>query len=67
VEVNSIRLQSKTALKLWRRYITLGIYVVFGKYYRVSKVNQSHYRPKVPRGFQEVKVPRLRDSGPEWW
>jgi len=29
-----------------------------------SKVNQSHYRPEVPRGFQEVKVPRLRDSGP---
>jgi len=21
----------------------------------------------VPRGFQEVKVRRLRDSGPEWW
>ena len=20
-----------------------------------------------PRGFQEVKVPRLRDSGPGWW
>jgi hypothetical protein len=31
------------------------------------KVNQSHYRPEVPRGFQEVKVPRLRDSGPGWW
>jgi len=31
------------------------------------KVNQSHYRPEVPRGFQEVKVPRLRDNGPEWW
>jgi len=30
-------------------------------------VNQSHYRPEVPRGFQEVKVPRLRASGPEWW
>jgi len=27
------------------------------------KVNQSHYRPEVPRGFQEVKVPRLRDNG----
>ena len=25
-----------------------------------KKVNQSHYRPKVPRGFQEVKVTRLR-------
>jgi hypothetical protein len=30
----------------------------------VKKVNQSHYRPEVPRGFQEVKVPRLCDSGP---
>jgi len=26
------------------------------------KVNQSHYRPEVPRGFHEVKVPRLRDN-----
>jgi len=31
------------------------------------KVKQSHYRPEVPRGFQEVKVPRLRDNGPGWW
>ena len=31
------------------------------------KVNQSHYRPVVPRGFQEVKFPRLRGNGPEWW
>jgi hypothetical protein len=29
-----------------------------------KKVKQSHYRPEVPRGFQEVKVPRLRDNGP---
>jgi len=21
----------------------------------------------VPRGFQEVKVPRLRDNVPGWW
>jgi len=27
-----------------------------------KKVNQSHYRPEVPKGFQEVKVPRLRDN-----
>ena len=32
-----------------------------------NKVNESHYRPEVPRGFQEVKVPRLRDNGPRWW
>jgi len=31
------------------------------------KANQSHYKPEVPRGFQEVKVPRLRDNGPGWW
>jgi len=30
--------------------------------YEKVKVNQSHYRPEVPRGFQEVKVPRLRDN-----
>ena len=34
--------------------------------YYIYKVNQSHYRAEVPRGFQEVKVPRLRDNGPEW-
>ena len=33
----------------------------------IKKVNQSHYRHEVPRGFQEVKVPRLRDSGPGLW
>ena len=33
----------------------------------VQKVNQSRYRPEVPRGLQEIKVPRLRDSGPGWW
>ena len=31
-----------------------------------SKVNQSHYRPEMSREFQEVKVLRLRDNGPEW-
>ena len=30
-------------------------------------VNQSLYRPEVPRGFDEVQVPRLCDNGPEWW
>jgi len=33
---------------------------------RKVKVNQSHYRLKVPRGFPEVKVPRLRDNGTGW-
>jgi hypothetical protein len=39
----------------------------FSKSTEKVKVNQSHYRPEVPRGFQEVKVPRLRDNGPGWW
>jgi len=33
----------------------------------INKLNQSHYRPEVPRGFQAVKVPRLRDNVPGWW
>ena len=32
-----------------------------------QRVNQSHYRPEVPGGFQEVKVSRLHDSVPGWW
>jgi len=31
------------------------------------KVNQSHYSLDRPRGFQEVKVPRLHDNGTGWW
>jgi len=33
----------------------------------IVKVNQSHYRPGMPGGFQEVKVPKLRYNGPGWW
>ena len=47
----------------------LALQAEFGDYsdqvYQSS--NQSHYRPEVPRGFEEVKVPRLRDNGPGWW
>ena len=37
-----------------------------------SKVKGKRYSSPVtflewPRGFQEVKVPRLRDSGTGWW
>jgi len=39
----------------------------FEQYFYIVTVNQSHYRPEVPRGFQEVKVPRLHDNGPGWW
>jgi len=33
---------------------------------RHVKGKSAHYRPEVPRGFQEVKVPRLRDNGVGW-
>jgi len=40
------------------------------RYYRISKklegikmLNHSHYRPEVSRGFQEIKILRLRDNG----
>ena len=32
-----------------------------------KKVNQSHYRSEMPRGFQEVEAHKLRDNGPGWW
>ena len=32
----------------------------------IKKVNQSHCRPEVPRGFREVKVPRFHDNGTGW-
>jgi len=31
------------------------------------KVNQSHYRPEVLRGFQEINVLTLHDNGPGGW
>jgi len=33
----------------------------------IVKVNQSHYRPEEPRGFQKVKVPRYHDNGTGYW
>ena len=33
----------------------------------IIKVKQPHYMPKVPRGFQEVQVPRFHDNGTGWW
>ena len=47
-------------------------YLLFARHEYLSvvkvkvKVNQSHYRPEVPRGFQELKVPKIRDNGPGW-
>jgi len=44
-------------------------YLCFRVFYRPNQLkgHQSHYRPEVPRGFEEVKVPRLRNNGPGWW
>ena len=35
--------------------------------YNYCKVNQSYYRPEVPREFQEVKVPRFHENVTGWW
>jgi len=40
---------------------------VFISVSRKVKVNQSRYRPEVPRRFQEVKVPRLHENSTGWW
>jgi len=38
--------------------------LVYRSYYGIIKKGKSvPYSPEVPRGFQEVKVPRLRDGG----
>jgi len=50
----------------WCHGISVGTVSVLHMTHQ-RKVNQSHYSPEVPRGFQEVKVPTLRDNGPEWW
>jgi hypothetical protein len=41
------------------------LFLLYFEYY--SKKSAPHYRPEVPGGFQEVKVPSLRDNGPGWW
>jgi len=45
----------------------LWLHILQGRSITFSYKNHSHYTPEVPRGFQEVKVPRLRDNGPGWW
>jgi len=41
--------------------------VIFVHAKQHAKVKQSSYRPEVPRGFQEVKVPGFRDNGTGRW
>jgi hypothetical protein len=38
-----------------------------GTLHRQVKEKQSRYRPRGPRGFQEVKVHRFHDNGTGWW
>jgi len=52
---------SRISSSIWVPEISLLIFMY------IKKVKQSHYRPEVPRVFQEVKVPRLRDSDSGWW
>jgi len=48
--------------------LAVNTYFVSARVMQIQvKVNKSHYRPEVPRWFQEVKVSILRDNGPEWW
>ena len=56
------------------KYVYIYIYIyIYKKHVKFDlykkpkqhiKANQFHYRPEVPRGFQEFKVPRLRDNCP---
>ena len=49
-------------------YLSLYFRAVWnGRNLHDKKANQSHYRPEVPRGFQEIKVPRFHDNGTGWW
>jgi len=43
------------------------VQVELNNLYINKMVKQSRYRPEVPRGFQEVKVPKLSDNDPGWW
>ena len=63
---DSRRLEYSPFIQLGLRKVSFQVHTHTHTHIYV-KVNQSHYRPEVPRGFQEVKVPRLRDSGPGWW
>jgi len=54
-------LQGKTFLKIGTSLITPCNLLA------KVEVNLSHYRPDVPRGFQEVKVFRFHDNGTGWW
>jgi len=65
---NSVGLDALYACELYTglaksRYTVIN-YILYTYFWPTLLINQSHYRPEVPRGFQEVKSPRLRDSSP---
>jgi len=52
-------------------YIHSQVHVKCSKYFPVRKLH-TRYSSTItglewPRGFQEVKVPRLHDNGTGWW
>ena len=51
-----------TSVKHYCHQVTTQLQLVI-----IIIINQSHYRPEEPRGFQELKVPRLRDNDTGWW
>jgi len=66
----SSNMRIRTALKicarlhLWSQILFYPVLSTSIKLIYKNQVNQSHYRPEVPSGFQKVKVPRLRDNDP---
>ena len=42
-------------------------YIYLGSFFLVKRYSSPVTGPEGPRGFQEVKVPRLRDNGTGWW
>ena len=46
--------------------VTMVLLIYYSIFLNIN-VNQAHYRPEMPRGLQEVKVPRFRDNGRGWW
>jgi len=52
-------------LSVYHDYLQLTFRMILRK--DQFKVNHSHYGSEVPRGFQEVKIPRLCDNGTGWW
>ena len=61
------RSQSLYRLRYAARTASTGCLFCPPNIYTYIKVKQSRYRPEVPRGFQEVKVPKFRDNGTGWW